>query len=142
MLTNIVGGLPLESNLQIMVVIDKIQEPLQQMLALFVGHAIDVRDVSAHREDALPPSDGVRSDNGVDGLELTANILRSTARLFVELETLAFGNGAKVRLLKGCGESLEELLVRLADSIVDFVSRCPESIFSHSQHFQYVFAGV
>lgn len=81
--TDIIRVLPLESNLQIVVVVHQIQEPLQQVLALFLGHAINVRHVSADGENALPPGHRVGSHNGVNGLELAADVFRSAARLVV-----------------------------------------------------------
>lgn len=111
-----------------MVVVYQVQEPLQQVLTFLLCHAVNVRYVSADREDALPSGDGVGSNYGMNSLELTSNVLWSSARLVVELEPLAFSNGVKVRLLKGCRERFKELLVRFADSIVDFVSRCPKGV--------------
>jgi hypothetical protein len=126
--TNVIGVLPLESGLQVVVVIDQIQEPLEQVLALLLCDTVDVRDVSANGEDALPSRDGVGSHDWVDGLEVAADILRGATRLFIELEALAIGNVAEAGLLKGCRQSLEELLVGLADFVVDFISGCPERV--------------
>lgn len=111
-----------------MVAVDKVQEPLKQLGALLLGQAIDVLDVSANGEDALPPGDGVRSDDWVDGLELGADVLGCAARLVIELEAGSLCNLAETGLLEGCGQGLEELLVRRADSVVDLVARGPERV--------------
>lgn len=60
--------LPLEPDLQVMVLVDKVQEPVEQLCALLLSQAIDVLDVTANREDALPASDRVGADDWVDGL--------------------------------------------------------------------------
>ena len=85
-------------------------------------------DVPADGEDALPPSDRVGADNRVDRFQLGSYVLGSTARLIVELESGSLGDLGKSRLLERSGQALQELLVRLADTIVDFVSRGPECI--------------
>ena len=85
-------------------------------------------DVPAHREDALPPGDWVGAHYRVDSLELGADILGGPTGLIVELEPGLLGDFAEPWLFKGCGEGFEELLVRLADSVVDLVARGPEGV--------------
>lgn len=85
-LTNIVGVLPLQPNLKRVVLSNGIIEPLEQVLALFLSDSVDVANMGADREDALPASDRVGADDGVDGLQLTADILGRTTGLLIELE--------------------------------------------------------
>lgn len=112
-----------------MAIVDKIQEPLQQLLALFISQAVDVPNVATDGEDALPSSDGVGSNNGVDSLELSADVFRSTTRLVVQLEACSLSDVTEAGLLKGSSQGLEEFLVRLANAVVDFIARGPESIY-------------
>lgn len=126
--TDIIGVLPPEADLQVMSIVDKIQEPLKQLLALFVSKAVDVLNVATDREDALPSSDGVGSNNGVNGLELSAYVLRCTTRLVIQLEAGSLSNLTESRLLKSSSQRLEEFLVRLADAVIDFITRGPECI--------------
>lgn len=84
--TNVVGVLPAESHLQIMTIMDKVQKPLSQSVALIFGYSVNVLDMAANGEDALPSGDGVGSHNGVDSLEFRANVLGGTTRLGVQLK--------------------------------------------------------
>jgi len=54
------------------VLVHQLQEPVEQVLGLEVGDAVDMADVPADGEDALPPSDMVGADDRVHGLELAA----------------------------------------------------------------------
>src|SRR4051812_20822128 len=111
-----------------MVAIDQVQEPAEEFCALLVGHAVDVFDVATDGEDALPPSDRVGADDRVYGLELGSDVLDGAAWLVVQLEAGLLGNLAETGLLKGDGEGLEKALVRLADAVIDLVTRCPEGV--------------
>jgi hypothetical protein len=53
-----------------MAIVHKVQEPLAQSVALIFGYSVDVLDMTANGEDALPSCDGVGSHNGVNSLEL------------------------------------------------------------------------
>jgi hypothetical protein len=119
---NIVGILPLQPDLQIMVLVHQLQEPVQQLLALLLRHAVDVLHMPAHGEDALPPGHGVCAHDGVDGLELGADVFDGAARLVIELEAGFLGDALEAGLVEGDGEGLEELLVGLADAVVELVA--------------------
>lgn len=66
-----------------MVLLQDVQKPIQQVLALLRRHAVDVLHVAANREDTLPTRHRVRSHNRVNSFENTANVLWVTARLVV-----------------------------------------------------------
>jgi len=104
------------------VLIDKVQEPGQQLGAFFVSQAVDVLDVPSDGEDALPARNRIGAHDGVDGLEVGSDVLGGATGLVVEPEAGSLGDLAEARLLKGGRETLEELLVRLADAVVDFVA--------------------
>lgn len=84
-----------------MVLIHQIQEPVEKLLALLLGHTVDVAHVPTDGEDALPACDGVRPDDRVDGSKDLPNVLRGTARLVVKLEAVTLSCGGKAGLVKG-----------------------------------------
>jgi len=104
------------------VLVDELQEPAQQMLALCLRHAIDVFHVGADWEDGLPASDRVRTNNWMDRLELRADVEGTAARLLVELEAASCRSIVEAGLCECCSQSLEELLVGLGYAIVDLVA--------------------
>lgn len=126
--TNVVGALPLQPNLEVVVLIQQAKEPVEELPALLLGHLVNVAHVDPDGEDALPPRHRVRPDDGVLGAEDRAHVLGGAPRLVVELEAVALRGGAEAGLLKGGCQALEELLVGLADEIVDLVTRGPEGI--------------
>jgi hypothetical protein len=85
-LTNIIRVLPLEADLQVMIFVHQVQEPVQQVPRLDFGHTIDVADVPADGEDTLPSGHWVRAHHRVHGPELAADVLRRAALLVVDLE--------------------------------------------------------
>lgn len=86
-------------------------------------------NVDTHREDALPACYGIGPNNGVDGPEFVANILWCTARLVVvQFEAVPVCCRLETRLIKCDAEGFEELLVRGADSVVQFVPRGPKRV--------------
>lgn len=111
-----------------MVLLQQVKEPVQKVLALLGRDAVDVLNVPTNGEDALPAGDGVRPDDGVDGLEDAADVARVAARLVVQLEAVARGGLAEAGLLERDAEALEELLVRGAEAVVDLVAGRPEGI--------------
>ncbi len=108
-----------------MVAVHQVQKPRQQLLALLVCQSIDVLDVPPHREDALPPRHRVGPHHRVDRLELFAYVLGGSARLVVQLESGTLRDLVEVRLLERGSQSLEELLVRLGEAVVDLITRRP-----------------
>lgn len=111
-----------------MVLVDNIQEPVQQVLALLLRHTIDVLHVSANREDALPSGHRVRPDNRVNGLEFFTDVLGCAARLVVQFEAAVVRDRLEERLLECHGEGFQEFLVGFADAVVDFVAAGPEGV--------------
>ena len=103
---DIVGVLPPVADLQVVVFHQQVDEPIQQFLALVLREPVDVPNVPTHGEDALPPCDGVRPDDGMLRLELRAHVLRGTPRFVVELEAVGLGDPVESRLLEGCRQRL------------------------------------
>lgn len=108
-----------------MVLIHQVNEPVEQGFAFFFRHTIDVLDVSAYWEYTFPSSDRVRADNWVNSLELASDILWGTAGFVIKLEASSFRRFDKARLSEGRCQCFQELLIWLADAIVDFVSGGP-----------------
>lgn len=111
-----------------MVLIYQLQEPVKQFPALLLAETINVLDMPSDREYTLPAGDRVGTDDGMDSFELWTNILRRTPFFGVELEVAALSDVFEPRLRECCCQSLKELLVRLADTVVDLVARGPEGI--------------
>lgn len=104
--TNVILVLPFQSDLQVVVLVDQIKEPLQEMVALLLRHAIDIPDMASNREDTFPPSHWVGADNRVDCLEVESDVLRSATRLTVELESTFLSDLLEEWLGKGSGQPL------------------------------------
>lgn len=105
-LTNVILVLPFQSDLQIVILVDQVEEPLQEMVALLLRHTIDIPDVASNGEDTLPPSHRVGADNRVDRLEVESDVLRSATRLTVELEPTSLGDLLEEWLRKGPSQPL------------------------------------
>src|SRR5271155_3145607 len=82
-LTNIIRILPLEPNLQVVILVHQFQEPLKNRFALLFGQPIDVSNVTADWEDPLPSSDRICADDWVDGFELASYIFRRSPWLVI-----------------------------------------------------------
>ncbi len=54
-LTNIIGVLPSEADLEVMILRNQLDEPFQQVSALSFRDVVDMRGVLPDREDTLPP---------------------------------------------------------------------------------------
>jgi hypothetical protein len=68
-LTKIIGVIPLEPNLEIVVLNDQSLEPFKGVLALSISQTIDGLDMVSDSEDGFPASDGVSADDWVLGFE-------------------------------------------------------------------------
>lgn len=104
--TNVILVLPFQSNLQIVVLVDQVKEPLQKMVALLLRHAIDIPHMASNGEDTLPTSHRVGADNRVDCLEVESDVFRSATRLTVELESTFLGDLFEEWLGKSPGQPL------------------------------------
>lgn len=117
----IVRILPPMPDLQIMVLDNQLNEPVQGPLALFLGQSIDLLDVVSYSKYRFPASDWVGANHGMDSLQVCADVLGSTAGFGVELKTVLFGAETEAGLCVGGCEAFEELLVWLGETIVKFI---------------------
>jgi hypothetical protein len=120
------------------VLVDQVKEPLQEMITLFLGYAVDMTYMASDWEDALPTSHGIGADDRMDCLEVESDVLWRTTGLAVELEPTFLGDLFEVWLGEGPGQPFQELLVWLADAIVNLIARSPESVCSTSASQPYL----
>lgn len=106
MLTDVIRLLPLKTDLESVVSCHDFEEPLEKIVALLLGHIVDVTNVSSNGENALPAGDGVGSDNGVNGFQFTSYVLWGSSLRVVELETITLRCLAEVWLLERGGQRL------------------------------------
>lgn len=99
--TEVILVLPLQAGLQVVVLVDQVEEPLQEMVALLLCHSVDVPHMPSDGEDALPPGDRVGADDRVDRLEVESDVLWCATGLAVELEPTFLGDFLEVWLGKG-----------------------------------------
>lgn len=82
----VVDVLPAVAHLQVVVLDDQGDEPVQEALGLVVREPFDPLHVRAYREHALPARHRVRADNRVVRLQRLAHVLRSAPRPGEDLE--------------------------------------------------------
>jgi hypothetical protein len=114
--------------LEVVVLSDHAEELVEKVVRLALGETIDVLNVVTNSKDGLPASDWIGADNRVFGGEFITNVERVTARISVELELLVLGGLSEERLGVGGGKAIKELLVGWGETVIDFVSGCPESV--------------
>jgi len=120
--------LPLEPDLEVVVLVKKVKEPVEKLLALLLSDAVDVADVTSNGENTLPPSHWVGPHNGMDGLEDGADVLGGTTRLVIELEAVTLSGRCEAGLLERHVKGLDELLERLAEDVIKVVPASPKGV--------------
>jgi hypothetical protein len=88
-LTHIVIVDPLVANLEIVILNDHLDEPVEQVLAFPLCHVVDVRNVTSHGEDALPSGDGIRADDWMYRFKRVANIVGRSSLARIQLEAMS-----------------------------------------------------
>lgn len=122
--TNVVLVVPLEANLQVVVLGDHFTESLEQVIRLLIRQLIDVLGERANGVDALPASDGVGAHDGVHGTELATDVSGMASGAFVDVVLVEKKATSDI----GGGQSLEQLLVWLRELIVDVVATGPQGV--------------
>lgn len=108
-----------------MVVDDEAHEPLEEVLGLVFGEPVDLGDVVADAEDALPARDGVGADQRVDGLEDLADVLGRAALGGVDLEVVLVSCLVEAGLgVRGC-QGVEEVTEGGRNAVVELVAAGP-----------------
>lgn len=124
----VVEVLPAVADLEVVVLDDEVDEPVEEVARLVVGEALDALDVVADGEDALPARHGVRADDGVVRLEGFPYVLGGPAHAGEDLEAVVRGRLVEDGLRAVRGQALEELLHRGREAVVDFVAGGPEGV--------------
>jgi hypothetical protein len=75
-LTKVILVVPLEADLEVMVLSNHAEEFIKEVRALTLSQVVNVLDVMAKGKDGLPASDWVGADDWVLGGELGTNIQR------------------------------------------------------------------
>lgn len=122
--TNVVLVVPLEANLQVVVLGDHLTESLEQVVGLLVSQLIDILGEGANGVDALPASDRIGAHNRMHGTELATDVSRMASGAFVHVVLVEEKAASDV----GGGQSLKELLVRFGELIVDVVATGPQGV--------------
>ena len=90
-----------------------------QPLALIGCHLVYAADMVTDPEKTLPPGNGIGANDGVDGAETIANVVRRSSWLGVEIKAL-IGGGLRVSGLgEGRREAFQELPVGGRNLVVD-----------------------
>ena len=118
----VVDMLPLEADLEVVVLHNQLDKPVEEVLALLVREAVDALDVVADGEHGLPPRYWVGSNEGVNGLENLADVLGSAAGGRVDGEVVALGGVVEERLSVVSSKSVEELPQLGGDAIVELIT--------------------
>ena len=119
---HVVGLLPPEPDLQVMVLDDQLHEPVQKMLGFLIRQAMDPFHVVADGKDGFPARHRVSANNRMDRLEDLADVLGGAARGRVDGEVVALGGVAEQWLgVVGC-QGVEELAEGRRDAVVEFVA--------------------
>jgi hypothetical protein len=127
-LTKVILVVPLEADLEVVVLSDHAEEFSKEVRALTLREAVNVLDVMAEGKDGLPSSDWVGANDWMLGGELGTNIQwRSTGRI-IEFKFVVLGGLGEEWLSISCSKSVKELLVGWGEAVIDFISRGPECI--------------
>lgn len=117
----IVDVVPTVTDLQVMILHNQADEPVQEVLGLVVGQPVDVLDVVAHGEHGLPARHGVGAHYRVDGFEYVADVLGGSSGRREELEVVLLGGCVEVWLGVVCRERVEEAPECGRDAVVELV---------------------
>lgn len=98
------------------------------MVALVFGHFVDTLRVVANSVNTLPAGDGVGPDDGMNSLEVCSDVLRRTTFGAVQLEVVLLGAFVEDGLRVSGSQSFQELLIRWRQTVVNLVTRRPQSI--------------
>lgn len=85
-------------NLQIMILHNQLHKPIQRLPALLFRQPIDLLHMMTDRKYRVPSRHRIRPNDRMNGRQVFAYVLRSTARLTVDLEPVFFGAGVEAWL--------------------------------------------
>jgi len=129
--THTIGSPPM-TNLEIMVFRNKLKEILQKHITFIFTQLVNSFGESPVNKHSLPTTNGVCSNNGMNSSQIISNwrtIFRRTT-ILGERESQSLGHFKELSSLVSCCQSFEEGTESRCQSIVCFVSVCPDSIAS------------
>jgi hypothetical protein len=112
-----------------MILHNQIHKPVKKMLAFFFRDPIDLLNMNAYGKNTLPARNRVGANHRVLSTQYLANILGRTTRSTMDIKIVLLSNFIEPRLSICRCQTLKELLVRLRDAVVDFVTGCPEGVY-------------
>ena len=124
----IIGILPSMSHLQIVVIDNQPHEPVKQRLRFRLREAVHPLHVMTNSKHRLPAGHGISAYHGMDGFELFAHVLGRAAGFAVDVEPVLGCCEVEFGLRLGGVKGLQESLVRLRNTAVEFVSGSPKSV--------------
>lgn len=110
------------TDLQIVVLRNQLDEPIQRAFAFLFGELVDLGDVMPDTEDGLPPCDWVCTNDRVCCHELSTDVLWRATGLAIQFEAVFFGGSAEAGLRVCCCELVEKFLVRFRKPVVKLVA--------------------
>ena|ERR1700749_1582145 len=110
------------SNLEVLILGNYLQEPVQCLLTLSLCEAINAGDMVSNTKYRLPARYGISTNNWMHSLQLGPNILRGASGLAIEFKTIGLGAFFKTWLSVCRGQILEELLIWFRQAIVELIS--------------------
>lgn len=119
---------PSVADLQVMILHNQADEPVQEVLGLVFREAVNVLDVVAHGEDRLPAGHGVGAHDGVDSLKYFSDVLGSSTRRSEEFEVVLLGCCVEVWLGVVGRESVEETPEGWRDAVVELIAGGPKCV--------------
>src|SRR5271156_1296374 len=121
---------PLESDLQIMILRNKFEQVFQNRIAfIFCDFSNTFCEFLVHKK-SFPARYGICADDRVHGFKDFADIVRCASFITANFAAVASCDDIESVCRVYCSKTFEEFLVRCAEAVVSFVCRCPESISS------------
>lgn len=109
-----------------MVLCNKLEEVLEENVALILGQAIDALRETFIDVNALPAGHWVSSNNGMGSKQIAANVERRTSLAISKLVSQSAGFIMEERgVVRGC-QAFQHNLHWLRQTIVYLIPRCPK----------------
>jgi hypothetical protein len=120
-----------------MVLLNPLVQRFQDLPALTLAQLINALGKVSNRKDRLPSRDGICSNDGMNGLKLVTDIGGISSRFLVDLVMIRsrISRPQETFARKRGSQSLEELPIRIAESIIELISRSPKGITTSSWEF-------
>ena len=111
-----------------MVLNNQLNKPVEKVFALGFRKTIDALDMVPDSKDRFPATDWVCANYGMLCNQFGAHVLWRSSRLVIKLKSITFGGFSEPRLGIGSIKAFQELLVWFRNSVVEFITACPQSV--------------